>query len=480
MDRAESDTIAAIATARGMAGIAVIRISGDRAFEICEKVFSPKNKKKFADIQANQAVFGEICSDETDKKNKKIIDEGIAVKFISPHSYTGEDTVELSCHGSIYIANAVLKSIIAAGARLARAGEFTKRAYLNGKISLTGAEAVGRLIEATNEIGARVALAQSRGGLSNAVIAISDQIKQILSEVYVYIDYPDEDLTDMPHELMTEKLGLIKNQLERLLNSYSAGKIITGGINTAIIGKPNTGKSTLLNMLSNRDVAIVHDTAGTTRDIVESRVNVGDFTLNLFDTAGIRTTSDEIENIGIGKAHDKITECGLIIGVFDSGNIIDADDLAIIKIMTEQKNLGKNIIALANKCDTQHAQYSTDLLNLLESKDFEPLAISAKENKALSAYSAYEEIKNRLDTLYNLNAYNLDAGEILTEERQYFEIFEALESINNAISVLRSGQTQDIAGLDLELAAASLDRCDSKSLSEDIVDRIFRNFCVGK
>ena len=472
-----SDTIAAIATARGMAGIAVIRVSGNKAFEICEKVFFLKNKKNkikksFADIQANQAVFGEICV------GGKIIDEGIAIKFAAPYSYTGEDTVELSCHGSVYIANAVLKAVIDAGARLAKAGEFTKQAYINGKISLTGAEAVGRLIEASSGVGVRVALAQSRGGLSRAIDSVSEKIKRILSEIYVYIDYPDEDLTDMPPDIMLGNLEQIKKELQKFKNSYSAGKIITGGIDTAIIGKPNTGKSTLLNMLSNRDVAIVHDTAGTTRDVIESRVNIGDFALNLFDTAGIRDTSDEIENIGISKAQDKISECSLIIGVFDV-NSIDNEDLNIIKIMLEQRAAGKNVIALANKCDMKS---DIDIQCLSE---FAPVAVSAKENKAFESgldtpLSAYEAIKKRLIMLYNLSEYNLDAGEILTEERQYFEVSESLDSLDSAIAALKSGQTQDIAGLDLELAAASLDRCDSKLLSEDIVDRIFRNFCVGK
>ena len=478
-----SNTIAAIATPRGVGGIAVIRISGGMAFETAGKIFAQKNKKikSFLDIPPNTAVFGDILD------ANKFIDEGIAVKFKAPHSYTGEDTVEISCHGGVYIANAVLTAAIKAGARLAEPGEFTKTAYINGKISLTGAEAVGRLISAVSENGARLASAQSKGGLSRKICEISDKIKDIISEVYVFIDYPGEDLTDMTPDVMLKKLASAKNELENLRETYGIGKIISDGLNCAIIGKPNAGKSTLLNMLSKNDVAIVHDTPGTTRDIVYSKINIGGFVLNLYDTAGIRTSGDEIENIGIKKAREKIDECELLIAVFDANNI-NADDKDILEILQKEKNNGKKTIAVLNKCDKSvgngfnRSEYSGIRTQFAERINaFPTLTISAKNNTVFNSYiSAYDAFAEHLENMYKLGEYDLDSGEILTEERQYFEICAACDNLNSAISALKNGFTQDTAGLDLELAVKNLDRCDSKAVSEDIVGRIFKNFCIGK
>ena len=498
-----TDTIAAIATARGTGGIAVIRISGERAFDIGRAIFRVQNEnyKNFDNIPANLAVFGEIL------KNGAVIDEGIITKFYAPRSYTGEDTVEISCHGGMYITNLVLSATIECGARLAQAGEFTKRAYLNGKISLTGAEAVGRLICAVNEIGAKIAHAQSKGGLSREIERIGDKLKQLLSEVYVYIDYPGEDLQDTSSEEMLAALVEINTTLENLRDSYhNAGKIIAEGINCAIIGKPNAGKSTLLNLLAREEAAIVHDTPGTTRDIINVRVNLGRFTLNLFDTAGLRDSSDEIESIGIAKARAKIEECDLIIGVFATDDI-NEDDNVIIEILRKQKDIGKKILTIVNKCDIQ----ITDGANCTDctecrgrtparpadcqpnvgdiSRDAQgripynitPIVISARENISdKEGVSALQAIEACLEQMYDLDSYNLDSGEILTEERQYFEICAALENIKSAKSALMNGFSADIAGLDIELAVRNLDRCDSSAVSEDIVARIFKNFCVGK
>jgi len=474
---ADKTTIAAIATPRGTGGIAVIRISGTSAFEVSEKIFAHKNKKykSFNDIPSNTAVFGDILSNDGET-----IDEGLAVKFKSPYSYTGEDTVEISCHGGIYMANAVLTSAINAGARLAEPGEFTKTAYLNGKISLTGAEAVGRLICAVNETGAKVASAQSKGGLSRKIGEISDKIKEIISEVYVFIDYPGEDLTDMSPEIMLEKLILVKKELENLKSTYNIGRIISDGINCAIIGKPNAGKSTLLNMLSKDDVAIVHDTPGTTRDVVYSRINTGKFVLNLYDTAGIRTSPGEIESIGIEKALSKISECELVIGVFDISKNFGEDDRNILEILNREKENGKKTIIVFNKCDAVGEAAAIGFIGDDKEKA-EPLIISAKNNIVLNSdISAFDAFASHLENIYQFGGYDLDSGEILTEERQHFEICSACDNLDSAINALENNFTQDMAGLDLELAVKNLDRCDSKSVSEDIVNKIFKNFCIGK
>jgi tRNA modification GTPase len=292
----------------------------------------------------------------------------------------------------------------------------------------------------------------------------------------------------MPPDIMLEKLLAVKNELEKLRESYSIGRIISDGLNCAIIGKPNAGKSTFLNMLSQNDIAIVHDTPGTTRDIVYSRVNIGGFALNLYDTAGIRASEDEIENIGIEKARAKIAECGLIIGVFDV-NDTDACGGGILDILQSEKNSGKKTIAVLNKCDICRDEQcsSADMYRgeqfwrAIDNRPYTTLKISAKNNTVFdSDISAYDAFGKCIEDIYGLDGYDLDSGEILTEERQYFEICAACDNLSSAISALENGLTQDIAGLDLELAVKNLERCDSKSVSEDIVDRIFRNFCIGK
>ncbi|MCL2814402.1 MAG: tRNA uridine-5-carboxymethylaminomethyl(34) synthesis GTPase MnmE [Oscillospiraceae bacterium] len=460
-------TIAAIATPKGTGGLAVIRISGPLAFEIGAKIFSPGGKKyrHFSSVPPNTAVFGDISG----------IDRGIAVKFAAPHSYTGENTVEISCHGGLYISNAVLGASIKAGASPAMAGEFTKTAYLNGKISLTGAEAVGRLICAANKTGAKLAHMQAEGALSKKISEISEKIKDIISEVYVFIDYPGEDLADVSSQAMFEKSLAIKEELEALKATYGIGKIISDGINCAIVGKPNSGKSTLLNMLSKDEVAITHETPGTTRDIVFSRVNTGEFVLNLHDTAGIRENYGEIEGLGIKKTLAKIGECELIIGVFDASGP-EGGDSEILGILKREKTNGKKIIPVINKCDLpKRANFGGVDFGAV------PLFISAKQNSVPdSQLSAFEAIAKYLEDIYKPGSYGLDSGEILTEERQYAEICAACENLASAVSALESGFTPDVAGFDLELAAKNLDRCDSKDISADIADRIFRNFCVGK
>ncbi|MCL2158892.1 MAG: tRNA uridine-5-carboxymethylaminomethyl(34) synthesis GTPase MnmE [Oscillospiraceae bacterium] len=460
-----SNTIAAVATPRGNGGIAVIRISGPSAFEIGGRIFTPKSKKygSFADIPPNTAVFGGISQ----------IDEGLALKFLAPHSYTGENTVEISCHGGSYIANAVLAAAIAAGARPAEAGEFTKTAYLNGKISLTGAEAVGRLIMAKNERGAKLALAQAKGGLSKKIGAIAEKIKDMISEVYVEIDYPGEQLADIAPEAMLLALGEIKSELDALKESYNIGRIISEGISCAIVGKPNSGKSTLLNALSGEEVAIVHQTPGTTRDVVASRVNLGEFVINFYDTAGLRESGDEIERLGIEKTHEKIAACELILGVFEANNFDELDRATLEILKREQKN-GKKIVPILNKCDLPDCEGV--------GADFgaPPLLISAKANFAVSGLSVAGALAKYLEDIYRPGDYGLEEGEVLTEERQYLEILAACENLESAIASLKLGFSQDVAGLSLELAARSLGRCDSRQVSEDIVEKIFKNFCVGK
>lgn len=472
------DTIAALATAMGKAGIAVIRVSGDDALAVCGKVI------KNADITAfesRRAYYRSVrCPDGS------VIDDAVITVFRAPNSYTGEDTVEISCHGSGYIVLEIMRNLVANGARQAEAGEFTKRAFLNGKLTLTGAEAVGRLIESENRYSAALALAQSRGGLSEIIVAIYDKVAALISEIYVYIDYPGEDLNAVSIDEMIIRLENVQNEIERLINSFNTGKIINGGIRCAILGKPNAGKSTLLNLLSGEDVAIVTDIPGTTRDIITSSVNLNGYSLKFSDTAGLRETEDYIEGIGIERALKRAEESDLIFAVYDAESEdsrgMKPDDI-FDEVVTRLKNNGKKILGIINKTD----KISNNAQNIYGNiKNFcdDILFVSAKEDTArgveINGVRVSEAVGMSVAKLFHIDGDSLKNGAIIAEERQHLALCAAASMIEGALDSLNRGVTQDIVCLDLERTLASIAECDSRDVSGDIVDRIFHNFCVGK
>ena len=456
-------TIAALATAGGKGGIAVIRLSGDDAIEIASRVFKPFRTTLF-DAVSNVQIYGEIVN-----SNGARIDTGLATVFRAPHSYTGENTVEISCHGSPVGVSLILTALFENGAEHALPGEYTKRAFVNGKLDLTQAEAVGELIDAESTAAHKLFSAQLSGSVGRLVREQADEITNLLASVYAYIDYPDEDMTDIPEWELKERLVAIKRKLLRLTNSYSTGLAITEGVKSAIVGLPNTGKSSLLNMLLGFDRAIVTDIAGTTRDVVTESVVVGDIKLCLSDTAGLHETSDTVEKIGVERSKTALEESNLVFGVFDVSEEIGEDEKEIAQLLVDNKN-GKNIVIMLNKCDKdspeKHEEYFKNL-------GFDRIVcISAKDCEGM------ERISEAVKSFYP-DAEKAMEGEILANARQHAALTKAVSDIEKAICAL-GALTPDTACLDMESALGELLEADGRQVSEEIVNNIFAHFCVGK
>ena len=458
----ENDVIAAISTPCGVGGIAVVRISGPQALAVCAGMFRHgKGGKVLTKEDARRAVYGEIL------RQGEVIDDGIAVYFPAPHSYTGEDTVELSCHGGSLLQQLVLESAFLCGARQAGPGEFSKRAFENGKLPLSRAEAVIDLIEAESLAKVRYSGAAARGALSARIDAITQRLRGLLASTYAFIDYPDEDLTELTPAQLLRQCEEVRRELESLCTGYHQGRAVVQGIQTAIVGKPNTGKSTLLNALLGTDRAIVTPLAGTTRDVLQESAVVGELLLRLCDTAGIRQTEDAVERLGVERSLRAIEEAELILCVFDASRPLDAEDEAVLKKLAGAS--GKKAIAVWNKADLPRA-VNAALPQGLFAREY---TISAATGQGLAA------LEKGLEGLY------LDGGcapqdGILTNARQYAAAQKAKEAVQSAVAALQSGMTQDIAGMDLELALSALSEVDARGVSADITDAIFHRFCVGK
>lgn len=456
-------TIAALATAGGKGGIAVIRLSGDDSIEIASKVFKPF-KSELCDAKSNVQVYGEIVG-----KDGNRIDTGLATVFRAPHSYTGENTVEISCHGSPVGVSLILTALFENGAEHALPGEYTKRAFVNGKLDLTQAEAVGELIDAESTAAHRLFSAQLSGSVGKLVREQADEITNLLASVYAYIDYPDEDMTDISENELKERLISIKNRLLKLTNSYSTGLAITEGVKSAIVGLPNTGKSSFLNMLLGFDRAIVTDIAGTTRDVVTESVVVGDIKLCLSDTAGLHDTDDTVEKIGVERSKMALENSSLVFGVFDVSDNLTDEEEEIAKLLLEHKG-DKNIIIVLNKCDINSPErYNEYFKNL----GFERIvSISAKENVGMM------DVSDAVKSFYP-DVGTVLKGEILANARQHAALAKAVCDIDKALSALEA-LTPDTACLDMEAALGELLEADGRAVSEEIVNNIFAHFCVGK
>ncbi len=457
-------TCASLASAPGKAGISVIRLSGDDSIQIADKVFRCASGKRLCELEPNKTVYGGIFASDGKK-----IDSGMAVCFHAPHSFTGENTVEISCHGSPVGVGLILSALFEAGAVPAIAGEFTKRAFVNGKIDLTRAEAIGQFIDAESAAALSLSARQIDGALSKEIKQISDEITLLLASLYAYIDYPDEDMTDIPeHELKARLLALYE-KLSYLCRSYSTGVAVNEGVNAAIVGKPNTGKSSLLNMLLGFDRAIVTDISGTTRDVVSEKVSIGNILVKLSDTAGLRDTDDTVEKIGIERSLSELSSSALVFGVFD---VTDEDFESVEELSQTLKSMSenKNVIIVLNKCDLcspeKHRAYFENLCfsHIIE--------ISAKEKQGLG------QIEKVISKLYP-DSDNLENAAILTSARQYTAVKNALSDTERAIGALET-LTPDVACLDMENALSALLEADGRRVSEEIVDSIFSHFCVGK
>ncbi len=455
-------TVSAISTPFGRGGIAVIRLTGEDAIKITSEIFKPASKKSLLDYGPNRLVYGDIY------KDGRIIDRGMAVFFSAPHSYTGEDSAEIHCHGGILLSQMVLEATFAAGALPAGKGEFTKRAFLSGKMGLSQAEAVIDLIDAESEYKAVLSASQADGRLSRKVNGIYDRIMRIVSSIYAFIDYPDEDLTDVSVDDMKNELMEIKNELTELKKTYRTGKAVCEGIPTVIAGKPNTGKSSLLNMLLGEERAIVTAVAGTTRDTLEETLGAGKVLLRLCDTAGIHSSDDEVEKLGVERAVGKLRSAELILAVFDRSQELDGDDREFLRELEACKD--KTIIVILNK---------TDKGCVLGKNDFCDITPYVAETSAKNEEGRNELIE-LIEKVYIEGNIDYDSVTMVTNARQFASVTSAVTHIESALNSLKEGFTQDIAGMELELALSTLGDLDGKKVTEDVVQNIFGRFCVGK
>lgn len=453
-----SDTIAAICTASGKGSIGIIRISGANAAEIADKVFIPKSKnKKIKNLKGYQAAFGHICDEGG------VIDECIALKFVSPYSYTGEDTVELSVHGGEAVLKQALRAIYSAGARPALAGEFTKRAFLNGKMTLNEAEAVMDMISASSSAAARSSAAILDGESGKKIQEIKSILVYASAMVAAFTDFPEEGEEEMETDRFFEKLENAKGELVRLMADYDKGKIIRNGVECVIIGKPNAGKSTIMNQLSRFERSIVTAVAGTTRDIVEETVDIGGVSLKLCDTAGIHGSDDEVERIGIERALEKVKTAGLVLAVISAENPIDNEDIELIK-----KAENTPVIIIVNKTDINENPQTEGL-----EKYGEIVFCSAKNGDGI------EQLRQKILQKIGLDAID-PAASLIANERQFNCIKTAYDALENAINDINCGQTLDAVGVLIEDAIAALLTLTGENVSETVVAEVFSKFCVGK
>ncbi|MBQ4557338.1 MAG: tRNA uridine-5-carboxymethylaminomethyl(34) synthesis GTPase MnmE [Clostridia bacterium] len=453
-------TIAAVSTPRGKGGVALIRISGDEAATVAGRCFSPKCKKDISELKARTAYFGDIIS------NSEPIDDGIMTIFRAPASYTGEDMVEISCHGGVLVTNRVLEAVFKAGAAPAAAGEFTRRAFVNGKLSLTKAEAVGEILEAKSDAQLHIAASQRRGALSEKIDTAAHALTALIADVYAKIDYPDEDLSEISDEEFARRAEDIRLSLINLRDTYRSGSAIFEGVNTVICGAPNRGKSSLYNAIAGEDAAIVTEIAGTTRDVLERDIPLGKVLLHLTDTAGIHDTEDVVEQIGVKRAEERMNDAELIICVLDGSKALGDADIALLNKL---KDVAAPKIAVLNKSDIGKADIKLPT-GLFEKE----VPMSAKNGIGLI------ELKAAVEELFIDEKINTNSDAIVTSARQFAALDEAQTLIADAIVTAKSGMGADLASSDLERAVAVLDELDGRSVSENVVSEIFGRFCVGK
>lgn len=459
-----NDTIAAISTPLAPAGLGVVRISGADAVAVADGVFRGSGGRRLSDIDGYQALYGHVFDADGD------IDEVVALKFTAPHSYTGEDVVEFSCHGGTYILRRLLRAVCSDGvqlkkrARLAAAGEFTQRAFENGKLDLTAAESVMDLIGAQGEQAHRAALSQRGGALYEQLCSVKSDLLGCSAALSAWVDFPDDEIPDTDAATLRATLCAAANRLQALIDGYGRGKLLRNGIDTVIVGKPNVGKSTLMNLLAGESRSIVSDVAGTTRDIVEEQVAVGGITLRLSDTAGMRCTDDPVEQLGVGLAAKKLDSAALILAVFDLSRPLDDDDVRLINSLKT-----KAVVAILNKSD----------LN----KQLDCSAISAAIEHCVTISAATGDGEKALESaIMEVTGLNLlDPTEaMLANERQQSCAAAARSAADDAIAAIDAGFTLDAVGVCIDDAIAAICELTGEKVSENIVEEIFSRFCVGK
>jgi len=446
-----NDTICALATSSGQGAISIIRLSGSNAIDICNSFFS----KDISKAKSHTLHFGTI------KANNQILDEVVVSIYRNPHSYTGEDVIEVSCHGSKYIQNQLIQLFISAGARMAKAGEFTLRAFSNGKMDLSQAEAVADLISSENESAHRVAMHQMRGGFSNELKALRDELISFASLIELELDFGEEDLEFADREKFIALLEQIKSVLKRLIDSFAIGNVMKNGVPVAIIGQPNVGKSTLLNALLNEDRAIVSEIAGTTRDTIEDTIVIEGIQFRFIDTAGIRKTDNVIENIGIKKALEKAQNAQIIIFIIDASQNSDAQLEELEKL---KANGLKDPLIVVNKVDLNPS---------ITSQFPNALPISAKNKKGIEAFSR--------KLVESVHANNYDRNDTLVSNNRHLEALQlSLNFVIKTIDGITSGTSNDFVAMDIRQSLFHIGEITGEISTDDLLDNIFSNFCIGK
>lgn len=455
----KQNTIAAIATAPGVGGIGIVRVSGEDAFLVISKIFSPKDTSfDLLNPKPNVIKYGFIT--DGDKK----IDEVMVSFFKAPHSYTTEDVAEINCHGGTVILNRILSRAIEAGARIAEPGEFTKRAFLNGRIDLTQAESIIDLITSKTDLARQIAVKQLDGFLSEKLKKIKEDIYDILIQIEAGIDYPEHEIEDVTRERILEVLEKSKNELTQMYASFEQGRIIKEGVRTVILGKPNVGKSSLMNSLLKEERAIVTDIPGTTRDTIEEVVNLRGIPLRIVDTAGIRETTDKIEEIGVNKAKIESSQADMVIAVFDISRELEDEDFEIIKLIKEKKAIVIiNKVDLEEKWNPEEIFHGQKILNL-----------SAKKKIGL------EDLEEEIESLWKKNDFSTGEDVILSNLRHKNLIYNALVEIDSALDALKCDLPVDLISINIKSLLDNLGEITGENVNEEVINGIFSRFCLGK
>lgn len=453
-----NDTIAAISTAVSSAGIGIVRVTGKESIEIADKVFKGKNNKKLCNQKSHTIHYGYIVDQE------RQVDEVLVMLMKGPHSYTGEDTVEINCHGGVYVVKRILEILIKNGARAAEPGEFTKRAFLNGRLDLSQAEAVGDLISSQNEYALQSSVQQLRGSVKNKISDIRNKILYHTAFIETALDDPEHISIDGYGEELHQVMDELIVEIKKLLSTCDNGRILKEGIRTVIIGKPNAGKSSLLNILIGEERAIVTEIAGTTRDVLEEHINLQGISLNIIDTAGIRNTEDIVEKIGVEKAKEYAENADLILYVIDSSSPLDENDSEILEMIKNKKT-----IVLFNKSDLEMKVSENDIPD-----GFPVIEISAKNNVGI------EKIENQIKDMFFEGNLSFNNEIYITNVRQKAALQDSLHSLERVNESIENGMPEDFFSIDLMDAYEYLGSITGETIGEDLVNEIFSKFCMGK
>lgn len=455
------DTIAAIATAPGEGGIGIVRISGEKSLEVAQSIFKSKSGKMIKDYNTRTLIYGKIVDGE------KVIDEVLVAYMKGPNSYTAEDVIEINCHGGFISVKKILELILSKGVRIADAGEFTKRAFLNGRIDLSQAEAIIDVIKSKTDMAHEVAQNQLEGSLAKKIKDLRMNVTEVLAHLEVSIDFAEEDVEEITYQTLEEKALELRNEIKKLYDTAESGKILRDGLKTVIVGKPNVGKSSLLNSILGENRAIVTDIAGTTRDVIEEFVNIKGIPLKIVDTAGIRETEDVVEKIGVEKSRESFSTADLVIMVLDASRKLSEEDMEILESIKNKKT-----IVLLNKIDLE-AQIELEKIKEFVSSD-DIIEISALKNQGI------EELQDKIESMVYHGSVKNSSNLMITNSRHKDALFKAYESINDAISAIEQRMPYDFIEVDFKNIWDYLGYINGDTVREDLLDTIFANFCIGK